>query len=176
MFLRFTPLLLLLSTAFVIGDDDGAEKKKRKGKMVMSVEKGFKCEGGGSMSGGFKKECEGGMKHEFSGSCGPKEMVETVVSSAHDDLKENYFPDVDTLMPSDDDMDEFDAMAMLADGEDYDMLSKTFTFGGKVELEWGCKVKYSFKNGKVSKSNDCGFKLVSQSGKKEAKDVEVVDE
>mmetsp|Transcript_13936 Transcript_13936/g.21255 ORF Transcript_13936/g.21255 Transcript_13936/m.21255 type:complete len:182 (+) Transcript_13936:67-612(+) len=180
----FSRLLLLVLCAVIAcsyeydegphwSDDAG---KKRGGKVMKSVEKGFKCDGSGSMFKGFERTCQGGMSQAFKGSCKPHDMVEAIVEGVHEDLQGNYFPDVDTLMPSIDDMDEFEDMALLENDEEDGMFSKSFAFGGKVTMEWGCKVTYSMENGKFSKSNKCGFKAVSQSGKKEAEEVSLLIE
>ena len=64
MFIFSRLLLALLTIISVVSADDNKKK------MAFSVEKGVKCHGGGDMSE-INKQCEGGLKMEFSVSSKP---------------------------------------------------------------------------------------------------------
>lgn len=148
------------SAEYLRDHDDHRHEKKA----VFSKEKGFKCHGGGTRSE-FGKECEGGMKMEFEISTKPMDVVWNVVEEVHTQLDENFIPDAEFLMPSDDVLDDWMAASSsegLEEGK-----SMTMEFGGTAKVEWGCKVTYSRKEGKFSKSAACGFKGSSKSGKKD---------
>jgi hypothetical protein len=148
---------------------DDYHKKKA---VVFNKEKGFKCHGAGSSSE-FDNECEGGMKMEFEMSIKPTDMIWNVVEEVHDQLHENFIPDVEFLTPSDEVLDDWSSMADEAAASQKEELldeGKTWSmeFGGTARMEWSCKVTYSYKEGKLSKSAACGFKGSSKSGKKDS--------
>ena len=163
MFIFSRLLLALLTIISVVSADDNKKK------MAFSVEKGVKCHGGGDMSE-MRKDCEGGMKMEFSATCKPMDMIYEIAEGIHDHLQHNFIPDVEDLYPSDDVMQEMMAQEMMAialAGEDEEGvgMSKTIEFGGMAQMEWGCKVKYEYKKGKFTKTADCGFKGKASAGK-----------
>ena len=148
------------SAEYLRDHDDHSRHEK---KAVFSKEKGFKCHGGGTRSE-FEKECGGRMKMEFEISTKPMDVVWNVVEEVHTQLNENFIPDVEFLMPSDDVLDDW--MAASSEGLE-EGKSMTMDFGGTANLEWGCNVTYAYKHGKLSKSAACGFKGSSKSGKKD---------
>jgi hypothetical protein len=169
MFIFSRLLLALLTIISVVSADDNKKK------MAFSVEKGVKCHGGGDMSE-MRKDCEGGMKMEFSATCKPMDMIYEIAEGIHDHLQHNFIPDVEDLYPSDDVMQEMMAQEMMAialAGEDEEGvgMSKTIEFGGMAQMEWGCKVKYEYKKGKFTKTADCGFKGKASAGKKKPEEL-----
>jgi len=88
-------------------------------------------------------------------------MIHAITEGVHEHLQHNYIPDIKSLHPSDDVMQE---MMVLHDGEGM-KISKTIEFGGTAQIEWGCKVKYEYKKGKFTKTADCGFKGKASAGK-----------
>lgn len=164
------------------GGDNDNDKWHKKKSVVFSKEKGYKCHGGsaaGSQSE-FGNKCEGGMKMEFEMSSKPMDMISNVVGQVHTELTENFIPNVEFLMPSDDVLDDWIMMTAAAaasseeeegyvqEQEEFDEgKSMTIEFGGTAKMEWGCKVTHSYKQGKLSKSAECGFKGSSKSGKKD---------
>lgn len=133
-------------------------------KVVFSVEKGYKCNGGGDMST-MGKKCEGGMVMEFTASAKPMEILNEITNGIHDHLKHNFLPDADDLYPTEiaDGIEE----AVLDQGQDGVDFSKTFEFGGMAKIEWGCNVTYEMRGGKFSKHSKCGFKGSAGAGTKD---------
>jgi hypothetical protein len=142
-------------------DDDFSTKSP---KVLFSVEKGYKCHGGGDMSA-MKKECEGGMAMEFTASAKSMDILKEIAHGIHDHLKHNFLPDADDLLPTDDGMEE--AMVGVDEGQQGVDFSKTFEFGGMAKVEWGCNVTYEMRGRKFSKRSKCGFKGSAGAGTKE---------
>ena len=164
-------LFVILPSVAVAGvasssrDDDVSTKPP---KVLFSVEKGYKCQGGGDMNA-MEKQCEGGMVMEFTASAKPMDILHEITHGIHDHLKHNFLPDADDLLPTDYDGIEEPMVDETEQGVDF---SKTFEFGGLAKVEWGCNVTSEMKGGKFSKRSKCGFKGSSGAGSK--KPVELI--
>ena len=158
-------LCLILSLGKVSADYLREDESHKKKKAVLSKEKGFKCNGGGDWSG-WEESCEGGMKMEFAATIKPQELVWNLVDEIHSHMQDNFVPDMAILMPSDTVMEDIVGLDVIGDEELQAGMSKTVEFGGISKLEWGCKVNYGWKSGKLFKTAECGFKAGHGEGKK----------
>ena len=143
-------------------------------------EKGARCMGHYKDEKGEMK-CEAGMRKNFTASFKAADMLTNVAETLHAELLPQVVPSSDFFLPHDDRVLQD---LMVLEESYYDetknannnMMLQTghcdkdgchMAFEGKATLEYGCKMSFAMKDGKVTKNVACGIKGVSSAGKKE---------
>lgn len=153
-------------------EDHSGEEKKWPKSFKKSIEKGIRCKAGMKDGGKAGKMCEGGMS--MNTTVGVEDMMEETTLALHGQLME-MMPSAIDFVPDDDIMETMKLLD-VNEGDDNDEalldkvddgFSKTIEFGGKAHVDFGCRVTFSKKRGKFTKSVKCGMKGAAGIGKKD---------
>lgn len=141
-------------------------------------EKGIRCHAGFKNGQGFK-ECEAGMRKNFTAAFDDA-MTTAVANGLHSQMHE-ILPNLHDgffFAPSSTDVIEdvglWDDATLLETLEEG--VSKEMSFGGEATIDFGCKVAFEKKDGKIHKKVECGMKAKATAGKKEhMKTLKIID-
>ena len=128
----------------------------------MGEEKGLRCHASFKDGKGFK-ECEAGLRKNITAAFGPAVVASSLYSHMHEMLPglddDFFFPSssFDSTMMMNDDLE-----SLLQEGELHEM-----AFGGEAHIDFGCKVAFEKKEGKIHKKVECGMKMKATAGKKQ---------
>eukprot|EP00538_Stauroneis_constricta_P006998 CAMPEP_0119551828 /NCGR_PEP_ID=MMETSP1352-20130426/4965_1 /TAXON_ID=265584 /ORGANISM="Stauroneis constricta, Strain CCMP1120" /LENGTH=229 /DNA_ID=CAMNT_0007597945 /DNA_START=90 /DNA_END=779 /DNA_ORIENTATION=- len=140
-------------------DDDCDDDDFCPSEGTFKVEKGVSCGGGFKKGKGIGKECKAGVKGSFHAKMDGDTIAASLVDELHPEISSSWILTKDAMMESWNPT-ELEAVEWT------EGMEKTVEFGGFAKVEWGCKVSFKMKDGKFTKTGECGAGGKAGMGKK----------
>lgn len=141
----------------------------------MGEEKGIRCHAS-FKNGQGTKECEAGMRKNFTVAF-DNDMTAALANSLHrqmhevlPSLQDGFFFAPNDVMQDLKLWDDESLLGTLEDG-----VVKEMAFGGEATIDFGCKVSFEKKDGKIHKKVECGMKAKATAGKKGEMNHKIID-